>query len=551
MSEEIRFDLKTIPQVLKEAFENWPDRVAIKYKDQEITYREQYHKICCLAKGLRNLGIKKGDHIATLMGGYPEWFYISHAINMIGAVIVPINVTFKYRELIYVLRHANVKALITMDHFRGVNYMELIKEVIPEIENSEPGYINAENCPDLSTIISFSPKGNEYPGCYNLKDIMKSGINYSKREIDQYINSVTPEDTSHILFTSGSTAFPKPVLRSHGSNMGIAYFLYKNNYGITTEDTILGAATFYHVGGCVYLTLGSITVGSRIALMEYFEPEGALRLIETEKVTSMGGFDTHLKMLSSHPRFKETDISSIKKITLACGPEWYDRIRELGFQPDLLSHHYGFTEGTGVVMPALETNEQIRKYSNGKPFPGVHLKIVDPVTGSKLSPNEPGEICLKGWPLFQGYYKMPKETSNSLDDEGFFHTGDYGWLDEQGYLYYRGRYKQMIKTGGENVSEREVEMLLEGHPSIKSVQVVGVPDENWGEAVTAIVELQDGKELSIEEIKNYFKGNVASFKIPKFLVELESHEWPVNPTGKYDKKQLREMAITKLKINVT
>lgn len=538
--------MKTIPQVIKEAANKWPDKLAIKFKGQPITYSDQYHKICSLAKGLQNLGIKKGDHVATLLGGCIEWFYISYAITMVGAVIVPINVTFRNEELHYVLRRSDAKALIMTDKFRNFNYIELMKKIIPEVDDSTPGFLESKNLPNLKTVISLSEDRKEYTGFFDFNDVINSGMNYSHAEINKLIEYVKPEDPSYILFTSGSTAFPKPVLRSHGSNIGIAYYMNSDTH---FDDVLLGYQPFYHVGGCIYATLGSALFGASIILMEYFEPEKALRFIESEKVTKIGGFETHFKTLSEHPNFKPSVFKSVRRVQLACGPEWYDRLKELGLSHCTLVHHYGFTEGTGVIMPPEEKDETIRKNSNGKPFPGVEIKIINPETGMKQPANSPGEICLKGWTLFQGYYKMPKETAESFDEEGYFRTGDYGWLDEDGYVYYRGRYKQMIKTGGENVSEREVEMFLEGHPHIKTVQVVGVPDSKWGEAVTAIIEPKSGRDLTIHDIKGFSEGKISGYKIPKQIVKFSSSEWPVTPTGKYDKQMIREMAIGRLGID--
>src|SRR5699024_2255529 len=221
-------------------------------------------------------------------------------------------------------------------------------------------------------------------------------------------------------------------------------------------------------------------------------------------------------------------------------------LKQSGFENAEIAHHYGFTEGTSVAMKHGETDENKRKYSNGKPFPGVEVKIVDHETHETLPANTAGEICLRGWTLFQGYYKSPKDTAEALDKDGFFYTGDYGWLDEEGYLYYRGRYKGMIKTGGENVSELEVEMFLQGHDDIKVVQVVGIPDSRWGEAVTAIVETHSAKELIIDDIRLFCKDNISDFKTPKFIVNVESSEWTITPTGKYDKDILRKLAVDKL-----
>ncbi|MBI5968345.1 MAG: acyl--CoA ligase, partial [Deltaproteobacteria bacterium] len=348
--------------------------------------------------------------------------------------------------------------------------------------------------------------------------------------------------------TSGSTAFPKGALRNHRSLIGIAHYLIDEALHISEVDRLLSYFPFYHIAGCVYLVLGAHLKGSTLYLMEAFEPEEALRLVDQEKITFLGGFETHFNLLINHPHFRKYDVTSARKVLLATGPEWYDRVREAGMGSEVLAHHYGFTEGTGVVVPHEEKDYAKRKYTNGKPFPGIEVKIVDPETGSKKAPGEAGEICLRGWTLFQGYYKMPEETRRSMDEEGFFHTGDYGWFDEEGFLYYRGRYKMMIKTGGENVSEKEVEVVLEEHRDIKAVQVVGVPDPLWGEAVTAVIEVKPGKILHKEDLVNFCRGKLAGFKIPKNVVFIQAHEWPVTPTGKIIKADLKKLAAERLGI---
>lgn len=542
--EELQF--KTIPKLIRNAALTWPDKPALKFKGQIVTYKEQYEKISSLITGFQSLGIKKGDHVAVLMGGYPEWFYTSYALASIGAVIVPVNVTFKHDELLRVLKYSDAKALIIMDDYRMFSYIDMIKEIIPEIVGSDPGFLESKQCPTLKTIITFSTSKKTYPSFYDFEDVLNSGVNYNERSIDELIDNVKPDDISYILFTSGSTGYPKPVLRSNISNVGIAHHM---NNGINEKDIVLGYLPFYHIAGCIYIGLGAALKGSTIILMEHFDPEEALKQIEVEKVTQIGGFDTHFKLLASHPNFKKTDISSIKKVILAGGPEWYTELQEMGLQNTTITHHYGFSEGTGVAMPLDESNEYIRKNSNGKAFPGVKIKIIDPRTEQELPPNTAGEICLKGWTLFQGYYKMPKETAESFDSNNFFHTGDYGWVDENGYLFYRGRYKNMIKTGGENVSEREVEMFLESHPDIKVVQVIGVPDQKWGEVVLALIETQSGDSISKKELKDFSTNKISEFKIPKHIVEILSEEWPITPTGKYNKEKLREIAIDRLNIS--
>lgn len=534
---------KTIPSVLLHAKESWPDRPAIKYKNEIVTYEELFNRVGRLTKGFENIGIKKGDHVAILISGYPEWFYISYALSTLGAVIVPINITWKSQEILHVLRYSDVKVLITMDTFRDVDYIALFKELIPELENATAGFLESKLLPQLEMVISISEEGHSYAGCFSYEDILHASIKYDQEKLEHLIDHVMPDDTSFILFTSGSTAFPKPVLRSHGSNIGIAHYISPD---LKQEDSYLHYLPFYHIAGCVYIALGSVLKGACIVLMESFHPTEALRLIEAEKITHMGGFDTHFQMLTNHSAFHKTDLSSIKRMLLAGGPEWYTKLKEIGFKHSVIAHHYGFTEGTGVIMPLDETDEMLKKLSNGKPFPGVEVKVVDSNSGETLPANVPGEICLKGWTLFQGYYKMPKETAEVMDEEGFFHTGDYGWLDEDGYVYYRGRYKNMIKTGGENVSEREVEMFLESHDDIKVVQVIGIPDTKWGEAVTAVVETHTGDELTLEAMKIFCAKNISNTKIPKHVFNITKEAWPITPTGKFNKKVLREMVMEDL-----
>lgn len=543
MNKEKEVYFQTIPEVLQKTVKKWPNRTAIRFKGESITYRELSEKVNRLTKGLKAIGIKKGDHVATFIGGHPEWFTVSYALTTIGAVIVPVNVTLQKEEIMYVLQTSDISTIILQDEYRDTSFIELISEAITELKESFPGYLRTEKLPNLRNVITISENDNAYEGCFNYRDILQSGIHYTDAEINHLIEQIKPEDPSYILYTSGSTAFPKPVIRSHGSNVGIAHYMSPE---MDENSVMLGQLPFYHIAGCVYITLGTALKGASVVLMEFFDPTEALRLIETEKITTLGGFDTHFQYILGHPLFKETDISSVKKIILAGGPEWYTKLKRSGFKHAEIAHHYGFTEGTGVAMEYSVIDENIRKYSNGKPFPGVDLKIVDHESRETLSANTAGEICLRGWTLFKGYYKSPKATAEVLNEDGFFYTGDYGWLDEEGFLYYRGRYKGMVKTGGENVSELEVEMFLQGHDDIKVVQVVGIPDSKWGEAVTAIVETHSSQPLSIEGLKSFCENEISDIKIPKYVVNVKASDWPITPTGKYDKNKLRELAVKRL-----
>jgi len=541
---------ETIPGMLAETVSRWGERTAVITDGEErLTYQELYDKVCHLAIGLHSMGIKKGDHVATLMGTRPTYIITSYAIMMLGAVVVPINFNFQPDEMAFVLDQSDTKYLIMEDEINELDYIERIKEIFPELDLQEATNPRIERLPKLRGIIVHSLAGQKYSGTLQLDDIIHQGRQKDHPLVEDFLSELNGEDVAFIIYTSGTTAFPKGAVRAHGSSLGIAYYITVHPFDLTEKDVALIYSPFFHIGACVYNSLGPHMCGCTIVLMESFDPGRALELIEKYRVTYSSGFETHFYRLIKHPRFDSIDVSSLTKIRLATGPYWYDKLRELGMGSEIIAHHYGFTEGTGVVMPLDETDYDIRKNANGKPFPGVELKIVDPETGNRQPDGTPGEICLKGWTLFRGYYKMPEQTRNSMDEEGFFHTGDYGWMDQKGYLYYRGRYKQMVKTGGENVSQKEVEIFLEGHPDIQAVQVIGLPDEEWGEAVTAVIQTRSGCSLSPQEVKGFCKGKLAGFKIPKRIFDIQEHEWPVTRVGKIDKIKLRQWAIERLESN--
>lgn len=540
---------ETIPGMLRESASAWGERPAIiTEEDEKITFQELYDRACALAIGLHKKGIKKGDHVATLMGGGPNYIISSYALLLIGAVVVPINFNFQPEELAFVLDQSDAKVLIMEDEINQVNYIERIRRISADLGSQDAENLRLSKLPELKNIISLSTSGKRYPGTIDFYDVFNSGSQEDISLVKRFLAERNSEDVGYILYTSGTTAFPKGAIRTQGSSLGIAYYTTVSPFRLTHRDVLLLFVPFFHIGGCIYNSLGPHICGATVVLMRSFDPGKALELIERHRVTFLSGFDTHFYRLTGHPRFKSTDVSSITKVRLATGPFWYDKVRELGMGREIVAHHYGFTEGTGVITPVEETDYETRKNSNGRPFPGVELKIVDPQTGKPQPAETPGEICLKGWTLFKGYYKMDQQTMESMDEEGFFHTGDYGWMDSRGYLYYRGRYKQMVKTGGENVSQREVEALLEGHPDIQSVQVIGLPDEEWGEAVTAVVQTWSGRDLTLEEVKEFCRRRVAGFKIPKKVLNIQEAEWPVTLVGKIDKIKLRYWALGKIRI---
>lgn len=536
----------TIGQALRERVKISGDREAIASKEERLTYSQLYDRACRLAVGLEKIGVKKGDSVATIFGINLEWIPVYYALHIIGAKFVPINVGFKSVEIEYILKQSDVKTLITMDKTRLGDYMGILAEIDPQIVKSGKEKIKSTVVPLLDRIVTFSPEGNKYSCAYDLNEVLTLGADYSPEQINKLLAAVKSDDICMIMFTSGSTGFPKGVMHNHGTLLGIGYNFYPKSFNMKPEHRLCCYFPFYHVSGGLYFTLGALTSGCFLYINE-FVPDDILTIIEKEKINVFAGFEAHFNAITAHPRYAATDLSSIKFIMLAAGPDWYDRMKKIFPSVELICTHYGFTEGTGVSTWPDEKDENVRKFSNGKPWPGVELKIVDPMTGETVGPDVPGEICLRGWTRFQAYYKNPEETKKAIDTNGYFHSGDYGWLDVKGNLYFRGRYKMMIKTGGENVSEREVEMFLESMPEVMSVQVVGVPDPKWGEIVTAVIEEVHPSALTEEAVIAFCQGKIAKFKIPKKVLFLRGTEtWPLLGAGKIDKKTLKQQVLEKL-----
>ncbi|MBW1817622.1 MAG: AMP-binding protein [Deltaproteobacteria bacterium] len=538
---------QTIGQALREATGTWGDKEALISADRRYTYEELYDDACRLALGMSRLGIGKGDHVGTIFPIALSWIITKYALHLLGAVLVPLNVNFKKREMEYVLRQARIKTLITYDELPYGNYFDILEDIDPAISAAEGKRIRSESLPSLETVICLSPAGRQYDFCHSFDRIENLGEGYKKEDIDGLLKNVRPSDPCNILFTSGSTAFPKGAVHNHTSLLGIGEHLWGKTFNLSPSDTLLCYFPFYHIAGCVYNPLGAMMRGCALVIHDFI-PGDILELIQKEKISFFGGFDAHLNGIQDHPDWRQYDLNSVKFILLATGPEWYDKCRTLFPKADIIANHYGFTEGTGVSVMPDETDEHVRKYTNGKPWPGIEVKVIDPETGERVPPGQGGELCLRGWSRLQGYFENPEETAKAIDAEGFFHSGDYGWVDENGSVYYRGRYKMMVKTGGENVSQREVEIFLEGMPGVKSVQVIGVPDEKWGEAVTAVIELEPGADMTLEDVVAFSRGNIARFKVPKHVLFIQGEEWPLLGAGKVNKIALREIAVARLDV---
>lgn len=521
-----------------------PDHAALVVGDRRLTYRELQQEVFEVAAGLQSVGIGAGSRVAAMVDGSEEFATMVLALHRLRAVLIPLNLSWTAREFVQSFQLTDPDALITVEEFRGNQILAGLEEALPELRGGTFGELQLADAPTLRTVITVRASDAERAYARSFADVKADGREHDRAAMLRLAQAVDPEDPVLCLPTSGSTGFPKPVVHSHNSFLSNCAN-YADGVEFTDSDVMLNYGTTYHASGQLLFVVPWLRGGSQV-LLNWFEPQVALELIQREKVTVTWGFDVHYLMMVRHPDVKSYDISSLTRALMGNDPTTFDEIAELGIE-----HHgniYGCSEYLSNLFPYRDRADRERmKNSHGRPMEGVAQKIVDPVTGERVPVGQIGEICVKGPGLFKGYYKMPDHTAKAIDDEGFFHTGDFAYVDEAGYTYYRGRLKDTVKTGGENVSAREVELFLQTEtPYVRMAQVFGVPDAKWGEAVTAMVELREGVSVTEEELREYCRGKLAGYKIPKRFIVVGESDWIVTPTGKLDKQALRARTLTDL-----
>lgn len=520
-----------------------PGSEAVVIDELRLTYRELQSRVFQLAAGLRKQGVTSGSRVAAIVDSSEEFALSVLALQRLGAVLIPLNLSWTAREFVQAFQLTDPDTLFTVGAFRGNEILAGLEGALPELATAEPGKLELEAAPTLRSVVTV--RTEQTPSyARSFDEVMSAGEGYDHDEILALAKTVDPDAPVLCLPTSGSTGFPKPVVHSHNSFL-VNCACYADATEFTASDRMLNFGTTYHASGQLLFFLPLIRGGSQV-LMSWFEPEAVLATIERERITVTWGFDVHFLMMRRHPSFGTHDISSLAVALMGSDPSTYPEIAEMG-----IGHHaniYGCSEYLSNLFPYRDRFDRERmQHSHGRPMEGVVQKIVDPVTGDVVPTGTIGEICVKGPGLFHGYYKMPEQTAAAHDDGGFFHTGDLGFVDEAGYTYYRGRLKDTVKSGGENVSAREVELFLQAEtPYVRMAQVFGVPDPKWGEAVTALVELRDGVEVAEQELRDFCRGKLAGYKIPKRFIFVGANDWIVTPTGKFDKQALRRRTLDEL-----
>ncbi len=499
-----------------------PDKEAIVFEGKRYTFRQLDERVNRLGNALLKLGVRKGDRVAMMQVNTNQCIEAYFATARIGGIYVPLNFRAKANELLYMLNTAEANTL-----FIGERYIDLVNSIKP----------------DLSSVKNFISLDAKHGGMLYYEDLIASS------PADEILTEIGDNDTTILMYTAGTTGFPKGVMLTHQS---FAVYVLENVSPPdpeTVEKNIL-TVPLYHVAG-TQAVMSAIYGGRTLVIERQFEPEEWMTLVEKERVDRAMMVPTMLKQLMDHPNFSKHDLSSLKVITYGAAPMPLEIIRKaLDVFPGVsFINAFGQTE-TAATVTALTAEDHVisgspedrekklkRLSSIGKPLPDVELKIVDE-EGKTLPPGEVGEILVRGPRVMSGYWKDKEKTEQTIDKEGWVHTGDIAYMDEDGYIFLAGRATDMIKRGGELISPEELEMVLHSHPKVEEAAVIGVPDEEWGEVPKAVVVLKRGEKATPEELMEYCRAKLASFKRPRSVVFVD--ELPRNPMGKVLKRVLRE-----------
>jgi fatty-acyl-CoA synthase len=527
------------------------NRAAAKHGDREFmcfegrrwSFNETREAVDRATKGFMALGVKPGDKVSLWLPNRPEWVHIQFALAKVGAVLVPINTQFRTNDLGYVVRQSDSSTLVSADFSGPVSYVGMIQELCPELESSSKADLSLAAFPELRRVVVLGDA--EYPGTYSWEEVLRLGDSVSQEDLQQRESSVDPDATATIMYTSGTTGFPKGVMHGHRIIRNIMD--EASRIGVKQTDVILMYLPLFHAFGIYEGPLMAFVTGARMVLTARFEPGEALTLIEQEKCTITHGFDTHFHDMLNHPDFSERDLSSLRTGLLAAGLDSSEpTARKAHRLMGRFVSAWGMTEvGAGGCLGYPDDPEDFNACASGYPLVGYEFKIVDPETGRELPPNTPGEIYCKTYLMMQGYYKKPEETAKTIDNEGWLHSGDMGLIRDDGYLRFMGRYKEMLKVGGENVDPVEVEAHLLSHPAVNQAKVIGVPDDRLNEVAAACIIPNAGTQVSEQELLEHCK-TIASFKRPHYILFVD--EYPMTASGKVQKFNLSKIAAGRLKL---
>ncbi len=524
-----------------------PEDDALVYADRGLRYSYAEFKEVTdrCARALMALGLNKGDHVAVWGHNVPEWVTLQFATGKVGVVLVTINPAYKAQELRYVLEQSDAAALFLTEGTADANFVEILEEAIPDLADAEPGEeLEVEGLPYLKHVVLI---GNQAaasaPHLMSFDAFMEEAEKVSADELEERQDSLSADEVINMQYTSGTTGFPKGVQLTHANIVKNAFFIGEC-MELGPEDRVCIPVPFFHCFGCVLGTLNTVTHEGTMVPVETFDPKAVLEAVHKERCTAVLGVPTMFIAELEHPNYEEYDTSSLRTGIMAgspCPEEVMKQVvNDMGAEEITIA--YGQTESSPVITQTRTDDPIERRVSTvGRALPDVEVKIVDMESGEEAGTGEQGDLCTRGYHVMKGYYKMPEETEEVIDEDGWLHTGDLATMDEDGYVQIMGRVDDMIIRGGENIYPREIEEFLYTHPEISDVQVYGVPDQKYGERVAAAIILKEDASLTEEDVKEYCRENIARHKVPEYVDFVD--EYPMTASGKIQKYKLRETAI--------
>ena len=532
----------TVGQILENVAKNQGETEAVVYADRNLRYTySQFNTVCRqAARGFMSLGIEKGEHVAIWATNTPEWLISQFSTGKMGAVLVTVNTNYREAELEYLLKQSDSTTIILMEQFRDHTYIETLFNIVPELRDCEPGKLKSAKLPKLKNVIVLGE--NKYPGTFSWGDVMDKGLEVTEEQLDFRLKSLHVEDVINMQYTSGTTGFPKGVMLTHSNVVNNALNI-ANCMKLTNEDRMCIPVPFFHCFGCVLGTLACVTVGATMVPVQEFNPRTVLETVQAEKCTALHGVPTMFIAELNLDDFDSFDLSSLRTGIMAgsnCPIEVMKAVvGKMGASEITIA--YGQTESSPVITQTRTDDPiELRVSSVGKALPNVEVKIVEPGTNKEVAIGVQGELCTRGYHVMKGYYNNPDATREAIDEDGWLHTGDLAIMDENGYCKITGRLKDMIIRGGENIYPREIEEFIYQHPKVLDVQVVGVPDEKYGEEVVAWVIIKEGQTATVEEMKQFCEGKISRHKIPRFIEFTD--QYPMTASGKIQKFKLREQS---------
>lgn len=537
----------TIGDKFDQTVDRYPDNEALIVHHQDIrwTYAQFKDQVDNCARALMAVGLKKGERIGIWSPNRYEWAVTQFATAKMGAILVNINPSYRLHELEYALKQSECSMIVIADKFKTSNYTQMMYDLISELKNSESININSKKLPNLRMIIRLHDEPT--PGMLPWKELMKKSTQCTFEQLSERQRSLSFDEPINIQYTSGTTGYPKGATLSHHNILNNGYFVART-MNFSDQDRLIIPVPLYHCFGMVMGNLGCVTHGATIIYpSEGFEPLAVLSAAEKEKATAIYGVPTMFIAELEHPEFERFDLSSLRTGIMAGSPcpiEVMKKVQSLMNMKEV-QVAYGMTETSPVsTQTRIGTPLEKQVSTVGQIHPHLEVKIINPETGQVVPIGVPGELCTRGYSVMLGYWNNKEQTHASIDAARWMHTGDLATMDTEGYINIVGRIKDMIIRGGENIYPREIEEFLYSHPKISDVQVIGVPDEKYGEEIMAWIKLKEGTTANVDEIKEFCKGKIAHFKVPRYIKF--TNDFPMTVTGKIRKVEMRRVSVEEL-----